>query len=425
MVGVRIDPEGSRVKQETEVVVLKELMRQLDAGRNVDAGVRYRAPADAYVDPHLAEQEWGTFFQNHPQLIGLSGDLAEPGDFFTTDDFGTPVLATRDDDGRFRAFLNACRHRGVRVANEERGAARRFMCPFHSWTYANDGALVGVPREKDFGAVDKSCMGLVELPAQEHRGMLWVHPKPGAAIDAQALLGELDDELGEWNAGSFRFMGETVIERDLNWKLANDTFGETYHFQRLHKNTLGQLFYGDALAYETFGRNHRFVFASRGIDGLRDLPEQEWSTENTANVLYFLFPNIQFNVSRQSILLIKIYPKKGNPGRSLTRIGYYYSPEAVAAMEAAKASGERVVSANDVYDYDSRQAAVAFSLEASREIFDSTIEQEDYAMGETTQRAAESGAITHLMFGRNEPALHHYHNTFREALNLPPLERID
>ena len=27
--------------------------------------------------------------------------------------------------------------------------------------------------------------------------------------------------------------------------------------------------------------------------------------------------------------------------------------------------------------------------------------------------------------GRNEPALHHYHNTFREALNLPPLERVD
>ena len=413
------------MKQETEVVVLKELLRQLDEGRNVDAGVRYRVPTEAYVCPELAEQEWSSFFQDHPQLIGLSGDLDAPGRYFTTDDFGTPVLATRDDSGRFRAFLNACRHRGVRVVNEPRGESRRFMCPFHNWTYANDGALVGVPRERDFGPVDKSCTGLIELPAVEHHGMLWVHPKPDGELDVTALLGDLEEELANWNSGSFVRLGETVIERDLNWKLANDTFGETYHFQRLHKETLGQLFYGDALAYETFGRNHRFVFPARSIDELRDLPESEWSTDNAANVLYYLFPNIQFNVSRGQILVIKIYPKKGTPGRSLTRIGYYYSPEAAAAMAAAEASGARVIGAEDAYDVDARDEATILGLEATREVFDSTIEQEDYAMGERAQQVAENGTLTHLLFGRNEPALHHYHNTFREALNLPPLERVD
>ena len=413
------------MKQETEVVVLKELLRQLDEGRNVDAGVRYRVPTDAYVSPELAEREWSGFFQNHPQFIGLSGDLDAPGRYFTTDDFGTPVLATRDDEGRFRAFLNACRHRGVRVANEARGETRRFMCPFHNWTYANDGRLVGVPRERDFGPVDKSCTGLIELPAVEHNGMLWVHPKPDGELDVPTLLGDLDEELANWNAGNYVYLGETVIEGNLNWKLANDTFGETYHFQRLHKETLGQLFYGDALAYETFGRNHRFVFPARQIDELRDLPESEWSTDDAANVLYYLFPNVQFNVGRDQMLVIRIYPEKGNPGRSLTRIGYYYSPEAAAAMAAAEASGARVIGAEDAYDMDARQDATILGLEATREVFDSTIEQEDYAMGEKAQQSAESGLLTHLLFGRNEPALHHYHNTFREALNLPPLERVD
>ena len=413
------------MKQETEIGVLRELLHQLDEGRNVDAGVRYRVPTDDYVDPQLAEREWSSFFQSHPQLIGLSGDLAEPGCYFTTDDFGTPVLATRDDAGRFRAFLNACRHRGVRVANEPRGESRRFMCPFHNWTYANDGALVGIPRERDFGPVDKSCNGLVELPATEHNGMLWVHPKPDGTLDVASLLGDLDEELAHWNPDKRVYMGETVIEGDLNWKLANDTFGETYHFQRLHKQTLGQLFYGDALAYRTFGRNHRFVFPARAIDGLRDLPESEWTTHNTANVLYYLFPNIQFNVSRDQILVIKIYPKKGDPGRSLTRIGYYYSPEAVAAQRAAEAEGARIIGAEDAYNVDARKDAAVLGLEATREVFDSTIEQEDYAMGAKTQQVAENGLLTHLLFGRNEPALHHYHNTFREALNLPLLERVD
>lgn len=413
------------MQQQQEVIILKELLRQLDEGKNVDAGVRYRVPTESYVNAELAEQEWASFFQGHPQFIGLSGDLPENGSFFTIDDFGTPVLATRDDNGRFRAFLNACRHRGVRVANEPRGDARRFMCPFHSWTYGNDGALVGVPREADFGTVDRSCNGLIELPAEEHLGMLWVHPQQHGRLDVGTLIGDLASELESWNAGRMVYRGESTIEKNLNWKLANDTFGETYHFSRLHKNTLGQLFYGDALAYETFGRNHRFVFAAKGIDALRKLPEAEWTTDNTANVLYFLFPNVQFNVSRDSMLVIKIYPYPGNPGRSLTRIAYYYSPEAIAAMEAVQAEGGRVIGADNVYEYDERGEAAAFSLEASMEVFNSTIEMEDYLMGETTQQAAENGTLTHLTFGRNEPALHHYHNTFREALNLPPLEQVD
>ena len=53
---------------------------------------------------------------------------------YFTDDFGTPVLATRDGQGRFRAFLNTCRHRGVRVAIEPRGESQRLMRPFHTWT---------------------------------------------------------------------------------------------------------------------------------------------------------------------------------------------------------------------------------------------------------------------------------------------------
>ncbi len=172
----------------TQVRILRELMSQLDEKRNVDAGVQYRLPTSDYVCPDLAGREWQSFFREHPQLIGLSGDLPETGSFFTVDDFGAPVLATRAADGRFRAFLNACRHRGARVAQSPRGKAERFSCPFHSWTYRNDGALHAVPDEAHFGSVDKPCMGLVELPAAEVAGLLFVHPQPGAVLDVPGLL---------------------------------------------------------------------------------------------------------------------------------------------------------------------------------------------------------------------------------------------
>lgn len=402
------------MQRQTQLEILRELLRQLDNKVNIDAGVQYRNPAQSYTCPELARKEWDAFFRNHPQVIGLSGDLPEPGSFMVADEFGQPVLATRDRDGEFHAFLNSCRHRGVRVANEPRGRSNTFMCPFHHWNYANTGELLNIPRESDFGVVDKSCHGLIELPAEEKHGLLIVHPQPNGVLDVDTLLGDLGPELEGWNFDSLVYTGETVMCRDLNWKLANDTFGETYHFGRLHKDTLGKLFHGDALAYQEFGRNHRFVWASKNIDKLREQPESQWDYNQSAGWIYYLFPNIQLTGGAQDANLIKIYPDAENPGRSITRVHHYFSAE-IIEIAAAQDTGPQ----QDVYDPER-----APSITAVNEIFDSTIEQEDYLMGETTQKTAEAGLVKEFIFGRNEPALHHYHNTYREALNLPPLEAI-
>ncbi len=407
------------MQRKKQITIIKELMRQLDEKVNIDAGVQYRNPAKAYADRELAELEWERFFKEHPQVIGLSGALPEPGAYITVDDFGVPVLATRDKQGEFRAFVNSCRHRGVRLAEEGRGKRFKFMCPFHHWTYANSGELINIPRAHDFGDFDKSCHGLVELPAIEHHGLLMVHPQPDGHLDPVALLGELGDEIAGWNFDSLVYVGESLLENKLNWKLANDTFGETYHFGRLHKDTLGRLFQGDALHYEEFGRNHRFVWANHGIDQLKSLPEDDWHYEAATGWIYYLFPNIQLTGGGHTSSLIKIYPDATNPGRCRTRVSHYFSQEIID--EASKS--DNVSSPDNVYDFDNGKRKLP-SLEATMEIFTSTIEQEDYLMGETTQRSAESGVIKEFIFGRNEPALHHYHNTYREALNLPPLEKV-
>ena len=177
------------MKHALQVEILKTLMQQLDEGKNVDAGVQYRMQTSSYVCPELAAKEWSSFFRNHPQLVGLSQDLPEPGSFFTMDDFGTPVLATRDRQGKFHAFLNACRHRSVKVTSETRGRKSVFMCPFHNWSYANTGDLVSIPNEDHFGAIDKSCNGLIALQAIEREGLLWVHPQADGHLDLDALLG--------------------------------------------------------------------------------------------------------------------------------------------------------------------------------------------------------------------------------------------
>jgi len=411
------------MEQSLQVAILQELMQQLDDGKNIDAGVQYKMSTRSYVCPEIAEQEYHSFFQNHPQLIGLSNDLPEPGSYLTLDDFGTPVLATRDKSGQFHAFLNACRHRSVKVASDERGNKSVFMCPFHNWSYANSGELINIPNNDHFGEIDKSCNGLIELPAVERDGFLWVHPNPEGKLDVDELLGPLTEELASYGVDGQLLAGNTSIDMKLNWKFANDTFGETYHFGKLHKDTLGRLYYGNNLHLKLFGQHHRFVTANRGIDAMRTMPKEQWDIAKGTFVLYHLFPNIQLVVDKNSTTLIRIYPVSGQPGRSITRISFYFSPEVAKLAVQSDADG---AGNQDVYDPNNLSAETSRgpSLSASLEVFRSTIENEDYVMGEMQQRAAENGQLKEILFGRNEPALHHFHSNYRAALGQPELEKL-
>lgn len=384
-----------------QIRLLKQLIRHRDEDTNVDAGGQRRNPADVYCNRELAEREWETFFTGHPQLLGLSGDLPEPGTFMTSQDFGGPVLAVRDEDGVFRAFANTCRHRGVVLEERPRGEAKRFVCPFHAWTYSNKGELVGLPKSEHFGPLDKSCHGLIELPAEELHGFLFVHPNPKGTIDEIDVLGGLGAEFASWNFGELLHVGTDTYDMKLNWKLAIDTFGETYHFNQLHKNTLAPVFYGNAQCYDIFGRNHRMILCLRDLDLLRDRPEEEWKITDGGFPVYYLFPNVQVNVGATGVTLVRTYPDRDDPGRSISRVTFYGEKAAV-------------------------QADPGLALDRAR-IFGNVIRDEDYAVAEGSQRSAEAGLQEYVIFGRNEPALHHYHNTYREALgmDLLPLEAMD
>ena len=115
----------------------------------------------------------------------------------------------------------------------------------------------------------------------------------------------------------------------LNWKLAVDTFGETYHFGVLHRNSLATYFHGNVQAYDTYGRNHRMSLCLRSIDDLRGRPESTWHVSDGAFPVYYLFPNIQLNVGIGGLVLVRIYPDPKDTGRSISRVSFYSYPEAM------------------------------------------------------------------------------------------------
>ena len=396
------------MKMTEQIRCMKLLMQRLDDGTTVDAGGMVRNPVEAYTSEDRAGKEWEVMFQSYPQVMGLSGDLPEPGSFLTSYDLGKPILMTRDKDGGFHAFLNVCRHRGTVVESEQRGKKNLFSCPFHAWGYSAKGELVSVPKEDHFGPVDKSCNGLVALAAEEKYGLLWVHPKPDEQFDLDELLGGLGEELESWDYGQLQFGATTTYETPMNWKFAIDTFGETYHFNVLHKDTLAIDLYGNVQCYDTYDRNHRMMLCAKSIDLFREQPEEEWDVLKATVPVYYLFPNIQLipsgrleNLSKDQLsgaTLVRVYPHKDNPHKSFSQISFYTNPN--IAEELKLGMSERLKGFGEI------------------------IRDEDYVAAAAGHQGATSGAITHLTYGRNEPALHHYHNTYNRELGLDPLELI-
>ena len=403
------------MQKEEQVRLLKGLINYLETGTNVDAGGIMQTPTDTYTSEERFSEEWNKFFRDYPQIVGMTGDLAEPGTFFTREDFGIPLLATRDEKGKFRAFANVCAHRGVVVENEKKGKKTKFSCPFHGWTYDNSGKLIGFPKPDHFGDIDKTCYGLTELPCMEQYGFLWVHPNPKGEIDLNNLFGsKLMEEFESWGFQNLVLTNEEEYVTEMNWKLAIDTFGETYHFPTLHRNTLFNNFHGNVQMFDTFERNARLTLCLREIDNMKKDPEENWHICRGAFPVYFLFPNTILNVSDTGIILVREYPLDMSPHRSVSKVSFYFWPKVIDYLKENKIVLDKT-EGKPLQDGVDGNPYLGFGA---------IIRDEDYVVAAASHKGIKSGAIDYLTFGKNELALHHYHNTYREALDLEPLPLI-
>ncbi|MGN6475257.1 MAG: SRPBCC family protein, partial [Mycobacteriales bacterium] len=318
-----------------------------------------------------------------------AGELPKAGTYVVKDVMGTPVLLTRAKDSKVRAFHNICRHRQAPIATGC-GVAQRLACPYHAWTYDLTGKVVGVPGDEGFTSERSTETRLPELPAAEYAGFLWVGLDAAVALDVEAHLGELGPQLAAWDLGAWHPVGEKRLDGHLDWKLALDTFAENYHFATVHSTTFATVAHSNCTVFDAFGRHHRLVFPLRAIDGVRDVPEDEWVPLDRVVVIYAIYPNIVLSVTAVNGEIFRVYPGAG-PGESTT----YHQNAWRYPLDSDDARG----SAEAVFDYAHH-----------------TVRDEDYALAARLQANLETGLSPHLVFGRNEPGLQHRHAVITEAL---------
>ncbi len=369
-----------------QIAEARKLLAHLDDRTTALADGIYRNPVTDYTCPEQAERERELFFRNGPINIGLSGLLPRAGDWMTHDYAGVPILILRRADGSLGAFFNVCRHRGARIVEGCGNGAKSLSCPYHGWTYGLDGSLVARPD-------DPSFTGLRALPVTEKYGMIWVGARPGMRLDIDGLLDGVAADLVAYELGRYHHYETRVLRREMNWKLAVDTFCETYHLSYLHPDTVSPLFHTNRATFDAFGRNHRLIAARRTIDELRGHPEDAWNVFDHTAMIYVLFPNTIFLFQRDHVETWHMFP--GDRVDACAMYVSLYIPEPVASDSAKR-------------HWDNN-----FNLLMA------TVELQDFPTCEGMQRGFRSGAQDSIVFGRNEPALQHFHRGVRAALDEP------
>lgn len=289
-----------------------------------------KIPAGNYFDPAVWQAEQQHLFRALPLIAAHSSELA-PGQVLAHDSYGLPLLLSRDSEGQVRCFLNVCRHRGMRLEGSTVSptqmpqAARSctgVVCPYHGWAYKLDGSLRHMPHADAFDTCPPGERGLVTLPCAERHGLIWVIPsKPllspinisETAIDLNAFLGGLDDELPFMEISSLRHFRTVEADYPANWKLIMDAFLEPYHIRMLHKETIYP-FFTDGITAATQFRQHIYsLFARRLAQDWANTPDSAAPGDLDAlrrlvTPTLTIFPNTVTIFHPDYLSLITVYP---------------------------------------------------------------------------------------------------------------------
>jgi len=193
-----------------------------------------------WSDPVVYEWEKQAIFGRNWLFLGHESQIRNPGDFVQAYMCETPIILARGEDGAIHASVNSCSHRGLPVCRADHGNTKRFICPYHNWSYAVNGDLVAIPQEKSLKSCpDKSGLGLKAVPRVESwQGMIFgcfdedVMPLSDYLGDMRFYLDAFFDRF----SGGIEFIGAPhrwII--DANWKLpVENQLGDVNHGPFLH-----------------------------------------------------------------------------------------------------------------------------------------------------------------------------------------------
>ena len=364
------------------------------------SAARHTLPGADYTSPDVFELERDRIFFREWLYAGRADEASEPGDFLTVDVVGESVLVVRGKDGRLRGFYNVCRHRGSRLCDPEtHGHAKgAIKCPYHAWSYAYDGRLIGTPlvgRDE----LDRSSLGLWPVAVDVWQGFVFVHLGEPREPVRESLEHQTDKPLfyERWRMDELRTAERTVSEVQANWKILIENYNECLHCPTVHPELV-------AVA-PTFRRGEVFEegrddlgvsIAGGGVgytaSGTTTLPVMPGLGEREASSMYgaSIFPNMFLDLTGTVVIATRMLPR--SPEHTTVVMDYLFRPEVIADPE-----------------FDPGEVVE----------FSELVAHQDYVVCERVQAGVRSRAFDHGVYAEKDALPYAFNQTYLAARDRP------
>ena len=304
-------------------------------------------PQHYFVSPEIFAEELQKIFASNWVLVGHQSQLAEPGDYFLAKVAGESLIVAKDQRSTIRAFYNVCRHRGARLCEARNGHLSAIQCPYHAWTYALDGRLLGAPHMDETPGFNKA-----EYPLKPVRLGLWegfifldladaketprqseAATERGEYRSLENWLEPLGGKFSRWNLPSLRSAKRIEYDVHANWKLMFQNYSECYHCLGVHPELSKISPYDSAENDLTDGpflggfmriANGKSLTLSGNACAL---PVGDFGDEDFRFVFYYsIFPNMLLSLHPDYVMVHQLQPQ--SPERTLIFCDWFFNPDA-------------------------------------------------------------------------------------------------
>ena len=292
-------------------------------------------PARLYTSRAFHAAEQTALFENGWLCVGRSDDVPAPGDYLVSDIGNVSLATVRGQDGVVRNLANTCLHRMTRLLSGKGNCHGRIVCPYHAWTYFDDGRLDIAPQMDKAVEFDTGALRLKELRTELWEGFVFATMNPTIAPVAERLR-PIEPVVARYRAAGYRKVLDLDMVSEANWKLIHENFMETYHLPFVHRTSLGkQESIGVAAGFDasdaySIHRTVKHLDSPRGIaHPSNDVLTGEW---RQTTVVLSVFPSLLLILCPDHLWYLLTHPM--DVGRTRVVFGLSYAPEVVADLGA-------------------------------------------------------------------------------------------
>lgn len=315
----------------------QDILNHLKSGADGPMAQATGAQPAFYRDAGIAALELEKIWTKDWVCPGFAAELQKAGDYMTFSIGDEPVFTARDGDGNIRSFSNICRHR-MMILLEGSGNSKRVVCPYHAWTYALNGDLIGAGHMERSEGFDKKDHCLPEIRTEIWNGWIYVTLNPDARPVAE-LLADLEPVVADYGMGNYVPVLKEDHHWQTNWKLLTENYMEGYHLPVAHKKTVGAWLEVDEtkfpvtpntnFTYQTFEKSGDATYGTAHPNNT-----QLKGDARVTSIMPTVFPSHMYVLAPDHCWYLSLRPD--GVGQVHVRFGVSIAPEVDAVLDGAE-----------------------------------------------------------------------------------------